>query len=910
MGNTTRTLAQRMSLRKPQKESLEILERAFQVVDFKSKDSKEKKLDALLTNGGFGNLKEFDRDFPSLSFAIATGVGKTRLMGAFISYLFIEHKIRDFLILAPNLTIYNKLIDDFRNTSSPKYVFRGIGDFVHHEPRIITGDDYESVNTPRKQMFKPGQQQALFTEDLAINIFNISKLDKDVSKIKSINEYLGEAYFDYLKNLENLVVIMDESHRYRAERGMQVINDLNPILGLELTATPVVSKGGKDIPFKNIAYEYSLAKAIRDGFVKEPYAATRKNFDLKSLKKMDKDELDQMKLQDAVVIHEKTKTSLDIYSKNNGLPRVKPFILVVAEDTKHAEKLLDLVKSPKFFDGQYSEKVVTIHSGQKGSEKDEVVQGLLSVEKPENPVEIVIHVNILKEGWDVTNLFTIVPLRSAAAVILREQTLGRGLRLPYGQRTGDPNVDRLTVVAHELFKELIEAATDPNSIIMKEYIIDPDDPEFKHGQEIVTVPSLAEAGLQKVQEEIEKAKTPEAKKMAEVKYNLKKAIIDAVADGTAITDVKSLKELTEAKVKKELQKSVTETLPLMEMLTDDRDKIVAELLKDGLLEETLQEIISGTIEIPRIVIQPSGETKTGFHTFKLDTKPFPNWQPVDEEILIKALQSGETSSIGIIKNNANSRDTNVNTIVRQLINNDEVDYDEHKDLLYSLAETAIEHIEKSHKDPNKVSNVVQFYAKDIASQIWLQMSGKFFVKDAGYEASDVQPFQRIEKHNFSKIRSDNLVDFRTTFKSTGEMRLKILKGFKKSCHSYYKFDVKPERDFAVILEDDKNVEKWLRPAHNQFKIFYSNQSKMYEPDFVVQTEKVIYMVEIKDSAELQSDEVQDKARSATQYCNSVNEYLKANGGRTWKYLLIPHDQVETNKDIKFFQSFEYKSKDN
>lgn len=285
MSNTTRTLAQRMSLRKPQKESLEILEKISQVIDFRSSDSKDKKLDSILTDGSFKKLTDFDRDFPSFAFAIATGVGKTRLMGAFISYLFIEHKIRDFLILAPNLTIYNKLTDDFRNIASPKYVFRGIGDFVHHEPRIITGDDYESVNTPRKQMFKPGQQQALFTEDLAINIFNISKLDKDVSKIKSLNENLGEAYFDYLKNLENLVVIMDESHRYRAERGMQVINELKPILGLELTATPVVTKSGKDTPFSNIAYEYPLAKAIKDGFVKEPYAATRKNMDLKALKK-------------------------------------------------------------------------------------------------------------------------------------------------------------------------------------------------------------------------------------------------------------------------------------------------------------------------------------------------------------------------------------------------------------------------------------------------------------------------------------------------------------------------------------------------------------------------------------------------------------------------------------------------
>ena len=185
MGNTTRILAQRMSLRKPQKDALESLEKITKTIDLRSEDSVEKKLDAILTDGTFSKLKDFDRGFPSFSFAIATGVGKTRLMGAFISYLLMEHKIKNFLILAPNLTIYNKLIDDFRNTSSEKYVFKGIGDFVHHQPTIITGDDYQTVNTPRRQLTQPGLQQALFSEELELNIFNISKLDKDFSIYQS-----------------------------------------------------------------------------------------------------------------------------------------------------------------------------------------------------------------------------------------------------------------------------------------------------------------------------------------------------------------------------------------------------------------------------------------------------------------------------------------------------------------------------------------------------------------------------------------------------------------------------------------------------------------------------------------------------------------------------------------------------
>lgn len=58
-------------------------------------------------------MTDLDREFPSLCFALATGVGKTRLMGAFISYLHLAHAIDNFFVLALNRTIYNKLITDF-----------------------------------------------------------------------------------------------------------------------------------------------------------------------------------------------------------------------------------------------------------------------------------------------------------------------------------------------------------------------------------------------------------------------------------------------------------------------------------------------------------------------------------------------------------------------------------------------------------------------------------------------------------------------------------------------------------------------------------------------------------------------------------------------------------------------------
>ena len=78
----------------------------------------------------------------SLCFALATGVGKTRLMGAFIAYMFLTDRSSNFLVLAPNTTIYNKLIDDFTQGSA-KYVLKGIAEFTHNPPVIVTGDNWD-----------------------------------------------------------------------------------------------------------------------------------------------------------------------------------------------------------------------------------------------------------------------------------------------------------------------------------------------------------------------------------------------------------------------------------------------------------------------------------------------------------------------------------------------------------------------------------------------------------------------------------------------------------------------------------------------------------------------------------------------------------------------------------------------
>ena len=121
-------IAGRLSLRPPQTESLTKLANAIDAAPaMLQHDRDAADVAAILATlkSQFPTLQDFERDFPSLCFALATGVGKTRLMGAFISYLYAAHGIKHFFVLAPNLTIYDKLIADF-TPNTPKYVFKGI----------------------------------------------------------------------------------------------------------------------------------------------------------------------------------------------------------------------------------------------------------------------------------------------------------------------------------------------------------------------------------------------------------------------------------------------------------------------------------------------------------------------------------------------------------------------------------------------------------------------------------------------------------------------------------------------------------------------------------------------------------------------------------------------------------------
>jgi type III restriction enzyme len=879
MNTKAQAIKNRLSLRKPQADSLEIIEKLADVLELKKNADAASELAKI--RALYPTCSDFERDFPSVCFSLATGVGKTRLMGAFISYLYVAKGIKNYFVLAPNLTIYNKLIDDLSNLQSPKYVFRGISEFAVTPPRIITGDNYAEA-----------RQSTLFKETVKINIFNISKINSEVRggrepRIKRLSEYLGESYFNYLSGLPDLVLLMDESHHYRADSGLKAINELKPILGLELTATPIDTHNNK---FKNVVFDYPLAKALQDGFVKEPAIATRRDFNPDQYRN-DPKELDLIKLEDGVRIHEDTKVALDIYSRDTNNRLVRPFVLVVARDTDHAKEIREMIESERFFEGRYKGKVMEIHSNQRGEEKEENIQRLLDLEKPENPIEIVVHVNMLKEGWDVTNLYTIIPLRAANSQILTEQTIGRGLRLPYGVRTGVEKVDKLTIIAHDRFQSIIDAANDPNSIIRQENIIQIDPNNLPEAQEVITASSVTDEAFALKRQEVATITNEVDRQKAGLVLEAEQLITEAV--NALGASVKNINDLNSDEIRK---------LAFEKIVTSIESNPQQNLFKEGLVEAAKQEyesvvseLIEKTIPIPRVLIQQKHDVKSGFKNFDLDVAGL-NYQPVSEEIIRRTLRTNE-SEVLQGESSGIERDFPDNILVNEMINYPEVDYDRESELLYKLAKQAIAKLGNDRINED-LENIVLYHKREIGKYIYAQLQQHFYLESSGFEEPLVYPFDRIKPHNFSKYTADSVHHYTETITPTHSIPSKVFGGFKKACHNLYKFDSKAEKDFATILEKDKDVLKWIRPADSQFELYWKYNSKRYHPDFVVETADTIFMVEIKAEKDIDDTEVQEKAEAGKKYCEAATTFNLANGGKRWIYVLIPHTAVVMNMSLK------------
>lgn len=393
---------------------------------------------------------------------LATGVGKTYLMAAFVEYLR-RQGVGNVVIVTPGKTVQAKTVQNF-TPGTPRYI---TGAAV--PPEVVTPQDYSAwiarQNGPARLAFGREVPMLAF-------IFNIQQLiapkeaegdthggpqDAMRRKPRRFDENAG-VLFDYLKNLDDLVVIADESHLYgsSAVAFNAALKELDPAAAIGLTAAV-------DKTTDHVIYEYPLYRAIQDKYVKAPVLAFRKNG-------YGTDEAsEEQQLRDALQLRAIKQAYYDSYTASQNREHVNAVAFVVCSDVEHATQVAELLRTPEYLGRESA--VLQVDS----KHEDELTQRRLDeLDQPESLVLAVVSVNKLKEGWDVKNIAVVVTLRAMASEVLTQQTMGRGLRLPFGKYTGVWQIDQLDIIAHQSFAELLNAENVLQQFGLDEAVPEPD----------------------------------------------------------------------------------------------------------------------------------------------------------------------------------------------------------------------------------------------------------------------------------------------------------------------------------------------------------------------------------------------------------------------------------------------------
>lgn len=294
-----------------------------------------------------------------------------------------------------------------------------------------------------------------------------------------------------------------------------------------------------------------------------------------------------------------------------------------------------------------------------------------------------------------------------------------------------------------------------------------------------------------------------------------------------------------------------------------------------------------------------GEVQAYFDDFDLDVSGL-TYQALDQEIIRMGLKDNLVETL-TARSSGYYRNP-IKTIIAELINYPEIDYDENADLLYKLAGQAFNALKFNITNPDDIAQVIFQFKSAIAEKIYKQMKANFKLIATDYPEPKILPFVKIEQWNFSALANDGYKDYRSTIQPISAIPKYIFSGFEKACHFEYKFDSKTEQDLAFILENDKEVIKWLRPAPHQFHIYWDNNSKRYEPDFIVETAHEIYMIETKMLSQVEATDVISKKIAAEKYCKYVSVYADKHESKKWEYKIIPHHLVNRTVSLKFLVS--------
>jgi type III restriction enzyme len=316
-----------------------------------------------------------------------------------------------------------------------------------------------------------------------------------------------------------------------------------------------------------------------------------------------------------------------------------------------------------------------------------------------------------------------------------------------------------------------------------------------------------------------------------------------------------------------------------------------------IVEQTAYFYHDWAIDIPLITIVPDGELMVVYDPFQLDTRQLSSPQAGSHEILIHSLTTNArerlASGDGVIPEPRPE-----NYIVRALMDYNDIYYAVNADLLFSLAAQMVEYLRSYLKDETEVINVLQYHGTNLADIIYAQLVAHRREVAPPLTAKVAKGFRTLRSGDASVDNDESPRDFRAFVERKSDIRGMIFTGFRRCLYLRAKFDSDPERRFAILLEDEPADLKWFRPRPTDFHI-YTESGDSYIPDFVVETADAKYLCEPKADNEITSEEVQAKARAAALWCKHASEHekTKRDGGKPWRYLLIPASAITADKTL-------------
>ena len=440
-----------------QREAIETLIYVYEVEKIRSR---KELLERFAMSGADMRLPPYD-DFARFCVKMATGSGKTKVMSLAIAWQYFnamrendEDFAKTFLIIAPNIIVLERLKTDFENG----IIFRTDPLFPKHYELFWDMNFYMRGDSERTS-----SQGAIYLSNIQqfyerIDNFNSNEPEELTALLGEKPQTKKVEITDFDERIAKrdglLLVLNDEAHHTHDEENewnnvIRKVHERKSLTAqLDFSATPRYSKGAL---FAWTVSDYPLKQAIIDNIVKRP---------LKGISKVEEAKSDNVIVRYEAYLTAGVERWKEYYEQLKSLKR-KPVLFIMMNVTKEADEVANWLRTKytKHFSG---DKTLVIHTDKKGEvskgDLNEARKASMEVDLQESPINAIVSVLMLREGWDVKNVTVVVGLRpyTAKANILPEQTIGRGLRLMFRDITSGEYIERVDIIGNKAFLSFVE----------------------------------------------------------------------------------------------------------------------------------------------------------------------------------------------------------------------------------------------------------------------------------------------------------------------------------------------------------------------------------------------------------------------------------------------------------------------